>query len=67
LLLGSIPIVKTSPLDPLYKDLPVVIVKDWNECKNPKNLDLWWEKLKTKTELGYVRKKLSYENFIGIF
>ncbi len=29
--LGSIAIVKTSSLDPLYKDLPVVIVNDWSE------------------------------------
>lgn len=31
LLLGTIPIVHTSPLDPLYEDLPVCIVQDWGE------------------------------------
>lgn len=31
LILGCIPIVTTSPLDILYKDLPVLIVKDWND------------------------------------
>jgi hypothetical protein len=31
LYLGSIPIVKTSSLDILYADLPVLIVKDWEE------------------------------------
>lgn len=31
LLLGCIPIVKTSELDPLYTELPVLIVKDWSE------------------------------------
>lgn len=31
LYMGAIPIIKTSPLDPLYKDLPVVIVQDWSE------------------------------------
>lgn len=30
LCLGCIPIVKTSSIDDLYKDLPVLIVKDWN-------------------------------------
>ncbi len=40
LTLGCIVIVKTSPLDPLYKDLPVVIVKDWSEV-TPENLDTW--------------------------
>jgi len=31
LILGTIPIVKTSPLDSLYENLPVLIVKEWNE------------------------------------
>ncbi len=31
LYMGAIPIVKTSSLDFLYKDLPVVIVSDWSE------------------------------------
>jgi hypothetical protein len=31
LLMGAIPIVKRSPLDPLFDGLPVVIVDDWSE------------------------------------
>lgn len=31
LLLGCIPIVKTSPLDPMYEGLPVLIVKQWSD------------------------------------
>ena len=31
LLVGSFPVVTTSLLDPLFSDLPVVIVKDWDE------------------------------------
>lgn len=31
LLVGSIPVVKTSTLDALYQDLPVIIVNDWQE------------------------------------
>ena len=31
LILGCIPVVKTSPLDVLFKDLPVLILKDWKE------------------------------------
>jgi hypothetical protein len=31
LLVGSIPIVKTSPLDPLYEGLPVLIVDKWTQ------------------------------------
>jgi len=31
LALGCIPILKSSPLDPLFEGLPVLIVKDWSE------------------------------------
>ena len=31
LALGCIPIVKTSPLDPMFVDLPVLIVKEWSD------------------------------------
>lgn len=31
ILVGCIPIVKTSTLDPLYNDLPVLIVNDWED------------------------------------
>jgi len=31
LALGCIPIVKTSPLDPMFADLPVLIVKQWSD------------------------------------
>jgi hypothetical protein len=31
LYLGTFPIVKTSPLDHLFKDLPVLIVDDWSD------------------------------------
>jgi hypothetical protein len=31
LALGCIPIVKTSPLDPLFAGLPVLIVRDWSD------------------------------------
>lgn len=40
LILGCIVIVKTSPLDPLYEGLPVVIVKDWSEITK-ENFDKW--------------------------
>jgi len=40
LILGCIVIVRSSPLDPLYEGLPVVIVKDWSEI-TPANLDRW--------------------------
>ena len=35
LCLGCIVILKTSPLDPIYSDLPVLIIKDWSEITQP--------------------------------
>lgn len=50
--LGCIPIIKSSPLDPLYEDLPVIIVKDWNEVTSELldkeynyNMDIYPEKM----------------------
>lgn len=40
LVLGCIVIVKSSPLNPLYEGLPVVIVKDWSEI-TPENFEKW--------------------------
>jgi len=40
LVLGCIVIVKTSPLDPLYEGLPVVIVQNWDEI-TAENMDKW--------------------------
>jgi hypothetical protein len=40
LALGCIVIVKTSPLDPLYEGLPVVIVQDWSEITK-ENMEKW--------------------------
>ena len=40
LILGCIVIVKTSPLDPLYEGLPVVIVQDWSEVTE-ENMTKW--------------------------
>jgi hypothetical protein len=47
LVLGCVPIVKTSPLDPLYENLPVLIVKEWSDItqelldsfNKPRNLE----------------------------
>lgn len=40
LVLGCICIVKSSPINPLYRGLPVVIVNDWDEITE-ENFDLW--------------------------
>jgi hypothetical protein len=53
LILGCIVIVKTSPLDCLYKDLPVVNVQDWSEVTS-QNLEKWGSRF------GNVLHNLSY-------
>jgi hypothetical protein len=58
LILGCIVIVKTSPLDPLYEGLPVVIVKDWSEVTED-NLTKWLERYKDAFTNPSYRTKLT--------
>lgn len=58
LILGCIVIVKTSPLDPLYEGLPVVIVRDWSEI-TPENLDRWLARYGDAFENPLYREKLT--------
>lgn len=51
LVLGCIPIVKTSGLDPLYDELPVLIVKDWGDIT---------QKLLEKTVNDFKGRKFNY-------
>lgn len=48
LVMGSYPIVRTSVLDPLYKDLPVVIVESWDQINKP-FLEQKYEEMSQKT------------------
>lgn len=64
LVLGCIVIVKTSPLDPLYEGLPVVIVKDWDEVTED-NMQKWLEQYKDAfTNLSY-RMKLTNDYWMN--
>lgn len=63
LALGCIVIVKTSPLDPLYEGLPVVIVQDWREI-NEINLEMWLEKFKDVSTNVLYREKLTHQYWI---
>jgi hypothetical protein len=47
--LGCIPVVKSSSLDLMYKDMPIIILNDWNEI----SLEL----LKSKTEEALKKSK----------
>jgi hypothetical protein len=51
LCLGCIVILKTSPLDPIYSDLPVLIINDWSEITQP-FLDTAIETFKIKHQNG---------------
>ena len=57
LVLGCIVIVKTSGLDSLYKDLPVLIVNDWSEI----NEDLLEDTIDEFKERNFNYNKLSLE------
>lgn len=65
MLLGCIVVTKTSSLDPLYDGLPVVIVEDWREARDPDRLSRWVRRLAPLTEFGYVRDRLHPEAWLG--
>ncbi|MBA3752153.1 hypothetical protein H0X06_05190, partial [Candidatus Dependentiae bacterium] len=47
LLVGSIPVVKTSQLDPLFKNLPVLIIENWEDL-NEDSLNASYENIISK-------------------
>lgn len=64
LVLGCIVIVKKSALDPLYKDLPVVIVKDWAEVTQ-ENMNLWLAKYGDAFTNSTYRQKLTNQYWLN--
>jgi hypothetical protein len=65
LALGTVPIVRTSPLDRLYRrhELPVAIVADWAEV-TPQRLAQWADDLVPRLEP--TRQKLSADYWSGL-
>lgn len=63
LLLGAIPIVLESSLNPLYESLPVVIVKDWSEVLDPEKRQGWLQKL--RPDSSKVREALSVRHWVS--
>lgn len=59
LALGCIVIVKTSPLDPLYKGLPVVIVNNWDEI-TLENMEQWLTEYGDAFHNPSFREKLTH-------
>jgi len=54
LLVGSIPIVSTSKLDPIFKDLPVLIIKKWEDITEEFLLEKYEEMLSKKYNLEKI-------------
>ena len=59
LLLGCIPIVKTSSLDPLYQGLPVAIVEGWREVRDTALLERWLDAFAPLTDPAYIQARLN--------
>lgn len=55
LLMGAIPIIQRSTLDPLFEDLPVLLIDDWNEISQ-KFLEKKYKEMRMRT---YKLEKLS--------
>lgn len=58
IILDIIPIVKSSPIDEIFKDLPVLIIKDWNELSidflNKKYIEIMKNKEDGKYNLNKI-------------
>ncbi len=63
LYLGCIVVTKTSPLDPLYEGLPVVIVDDWPQVRDIDRLKRCIRKLSPLTRHDYIGKRLRPEAY----
>lgn len=58
LYLGTIVITKTSSLDRLFDGLPVVVVKDWNEVGDERNLTKWLQQYGGLTDRETIWSRL---------
>ena len=58
LILGNIVLLQSSPLDPLFEGLPVVIIKDWSEI-NEANLKKWAAQYHDASTNPKYREKLT--------
>jgi len=65
LCLGCIVVTKTSPLDPLYEGLPVAILEDWREARDPTNFKRWVKDLAPLTAADYIGTRLTPEAYLA--
>jgi hypothetical protein len=61
---GCIPIVKRSPLDALYRDLPVAIVEDWREI-NAASIARWLDRFGPAFDRAETARTLSAAHWIA--
>jgi len=64
LYLGCIVVTKTSPLDPLYQGLPVIIVEDWHEVRDPQAPQRWIGKVAHLAERDYLWRRLRPQAYL---
>lgn len=62
LYMGSIPIVKSSAIDSLFDDLPVLVINDWKEI-TPSFLEQKHQEIERKT---YLSEKLYINYWLGL-
>ncbi|ESP62494.1 hypothetical protein SMITH_107 [Smithella sp. ME-1] len=65
LYLGTIVITKTSSLNSLFEGLPVVLIDDWKEIKDKRNLNKWLQQYGDLTHRETVLKRLDPNNLIN--
>lgn len=61
LYLGSYPIVRSSALDPLFADLPVMIINDWTKITEPLLAEKFDEFERNKSRGLYKMEKISFQ------
>lgn len=65
LYLGSIVVALHSPLDPLYDDLPVLLLDDWRQLLDTELLSRAVEKLAPLTDRDHVWRRLRSETYLA--
>ncbi|WP_171026137.1 hypothetical protein [Mesorhizobium comanense] len=64
LYLGCIVVTRTSPLDPLYEGLPVIIVDDWHEARDPEAPARWIRQVAHLTDRNYIWERLRPQTYL---
>jgi hypothetical protein len=64
LYLGCIVVTKTSPLDPLYEGLPVIIVDDWHQVRDPEMMERWVGQVAHLTDRDYLWQRLRPQSYL---